>query len=141
MARKNTPSSYACGSCGLHGHNSRSCSSKKEGTKSATQIMKEMRAAKRAARLARKPMQKATPIEEIVVESTISEIVEETPVATVASEIAEAFGMFNLPNVIVQDSPVQNEEVMGMMLATDDSAIDDEDAEVLAILRSLGVDV
>jgi hypothetical protein len=103
--------------------------------------MKEMRAAKRALRLARKPMQKATPIEEVVVESTISEIVEETPVATVASEIAEAFGMFNLPNVIVQDSPVQNEEVMGMMLATDDSAIDDEDAKVLAILRSLGVDV
>ena len=25
MARKNTPATYACGSCGVHGHNKRTC--------------------------------------------------------------------------------------------------------------------
>ncbi len=51
MARVNTPKQYRCSVCSEIGHNARTCAKRTDGP-SATQMMKEMRAKKRAEKAA-----------------------------------------------------------------------------------------
>ena len=128
MAIKNTPPSYKCSICGVLGHNARTCPTKATAP-SATRALAERRAAKRAIREARKAAKgQVAPADS-------------EPVASVAADVAEAFGMADLPNVIVQDNPTEI-EVMGLedtASAPTASAASDEDAEAMAVLRMLGI--
>lgn len=82
MARVNTPSKYKCGSCGTLGHNARACATKSSGP-SATQLLKEQREQKRAAKAAIKAAKDAAKAAKIAAKSVpivVEPIVVESPV-------------------------------------------------------------
>lgn len=132
MARKNTPSTYTCSICSVTGHNARTCPSKSAGTKSATQIVKEMRAAKRLIREARKAAKIAAkaveaPVsEEVTIDPLLLEI-EQDERERDAADLEAAIAA----TTVVEEEPAEKEqEIMGLTA----------DPDILSILRSLGID-
>ena len=101
MARVNTPSAYKCGSCGILGHNARTCPDRKEDKKSDAQKLKEQRAEKRVIRVARKAEKEAkklarsTPdaiqqeIEQVIADCTPVLVDDERPVVDIPPVISK----------------------------------------------------
>ena len=88
MARVNTPSKYKCGSCGTLGHNARACPTKSSGP-SATQLLKQQRADKRAAKAAIKAAKAAAKAAPVVVAEPVVDTFVPAVVAHVDALLAE----------------------------------------------------
>jgi hypothetical protein len=96
MARKNTPSSYACGSCGVKGHNKRTCPSLGLAPK-ATPVKKPRAKKVDAVTVEVEPTiplateEQMDDLRALVAEIEAAEAASEAPVEVEACDIEEAF--------------------------------------------------
>ncbi len=130
MARVNTPKQYKCSVCSELGHNARTCVKRTDGP-SATQMMKEIRAQKRAAKAAIKAAKAAAKAPKVDDFASTVEVL--GGIDAVREQIAIAVAHARADAVLPEpsDVPSEDDEQEEVEVALDDMEPSDADLAAL----------